>query len=228
MVLIFDLDDTLYAEITYVHSGLRAVAEAMQQQHGWDAAASFALMKEVLRARGRGAVFDALLASHSACSRKAVRECVTVYRHHAPRIALAPEAAAFLRRWPGRPYLVTDGHKVVQAKKVEALGLEAHFRRIYITHRYGVRHAKPSPYCFDLIRRAERCEWSDLVYVGDNPAKDFVALNALGGMTVRVLTGEHRVVAAKAGHDGHYRIDSLRELESLLLELTPALAGDAK
>ncbi len=226
MVLIFDLDDTLYPETTYVQSGFAAVAEAMKRRHGWNAAESLALMNEVLRTRGRGAVFDALLASRGALARKAVRDCVALYRHHEPRIALAPEAETFLRRWPGRPYLVTDGHKVVQAKKVEALGIRPRFERVYITHRYGVRNAKPSPYCFDLIRRAERREWSDLVYVGDNPAKDFVSLNALGGTTVRVLTGEHRSVAAKPGHDGRYRIDSLRDLESLLHSLPTAPTGD--
>jgi len=226
MVLIFDLDDTLYPEITYVQSGFAAVAEAMQRRHGWDAAESLALMNEVLRTRGRGAVFDALLAARGALTRKAVRDCVALYRHHEPRIALAPEAEVFLRRWPGRPYLVTDGHKVVQAKKVEALGIRPRFKRVYITHRYGVRHAKPSPYCFDLIRRAERCNYSDLIYVGDNPTKDFMSLNTLGGITVRVLTGEHRGVAAKPKHDGRHRIESLRDLESLLRFLATAPTGD--
>jgi putative hydrolase of the HAD superfamily len=228
MALIFDLDDTLYPEITYVQSGFAAVAAAMQQRHGWNVAESLALMNEVLRTRGRGAVFDALLASRGALTRKGVRDCVALYRHHEPRIALAPEAETFLRRWPGRLYLVTDGHKVVQAKKVEALNIRPRFERVYITHRYGVHHAKPSPYCFDLIRRAERCDWSDLIYVGDNPVKDFVSLNALGGTTVRVLTGEHRGVAARPGHDGRHRVDSLRDLESLLRALPTAANGDGR
>ncbi len=219
MVLIFDLDDTLYPEISYVQSGFSAVAEEMHRRYGWHPGESIAHMKEVLRTRGRGAVFDALLESRGAFTRKAVRECVSLYRHHTPRIALDPEAEAFLCRWPAPLYLVTDGHKVVQAKKVEALGITPRFKRVYITHRYGVRHAKPSPYCFDLIRRAERCKWADLVYVGDNPAKDFVSLNALGSTTVRVLTGEHANVSAKSGYDGQYKIDDLQGLESLLNEL---------
>jgi putative hydrolase of the HAD superfamily len=148
-----------------------------------------------------------------------VRECVALYRHHIPRISLAPEAQEFLRRWPGRPYLVTDGHKVVQAKKVEALAIAPLLKRVYITHRYGVCHAKPSPYCFDLIRRAERCEWEDLVYVGDNPAKDFVSLNALGCTTVRVMTGEHAKSIAAPGFDGLHRINSLSKLSALLQTL---------
>ena len=226
MILVFDLDDTLYVEATYVESGFRAVAQALRRRYGWNATESLTLMHEALRTQGRGAVFDTLLAAHGVRTRTAVRECVALYRHHTPRIALAPEANAFLRDWPGRLYLVTDGHKVVQAKKVEALGIQSRFERILITHRFGRHHAKPSPYCYDLIRRAERGEWSELVYVGDNPAKDFVSLNIRGSTTVRVLTGEHRDVVARPGYDARYRIDSLRELAPLLRTLTPAPAGE--
>ncbi|MBM5800116.1 MAG: HAD family hydrolase [Cyanobacteria bacterium K_DeepCast_35m_m2_023] len=219
MVLIFDLDDTLYPEITYVQSGFSAVAETLERLNAWDRQESLALMNETLRTSGRGAVFDTLLESRGAHTRKAVRECVALYRHHKPRICLAPEAEEFLLRWPCRPYLVTDGHKVVQANKVEALSIKPYFKRVYITHRYGISHAKPSPYCFNLIRRAEHCDWKDLVYVGDNPAKDFISLNALGGTTVRVMTGEHAQTIAAPGFDGQHRIDSLSKLAALLQTL---------
>jgi putative hydrolase of the HAD superfamily len=224
MVLIFDLDDTLYPEISYVQSGFSAVAEALERRYGWETGESLALMNEALRIMGRGTVFDALLESRGALTRKAVRECVALYRHHKPRISLAPEAEEFLRCWPERPYLVTDGHKVVQANKVEALAITPSLKRFYITHRYGVCHAKPSPYCFDLIRQAERCEWKDLVYVGDNPAKDFVSLNALGCATVRVMTGEHASSVARQGYDGQHRINGLYELAPLLQTLQVAQA----
>jgi len=216
MVLVFDLDDTLYPEISYVHSGFRAVANAMKIQHGWDETKSVAQMIEALTTHGRGAVFDSLLAANGRLSRKNVRECVAIYRKHEPRIRLAPESIDFLNRWPVQPYLVTDGNKIVQEKKISALNLWDRFKRILITHRYGLRHAKPSSYCFDLIRRHENCGWSDLVYVGDNPAKDFVSLNELGCRTIRVLTGAHRSISAKPGHDGQYHIKSLSSLEELL------------
>ena len=219
MILIFDLDDTLYPEISYVHSGFRAVANAMNRLHGWDEAESFGHMAKALKEHGRGYIFDCLLASHGIFSRKSVHECVALYRHHQPEIKLAQESVDFLNSWPIRPYLVTDGHKVVQANKIQALGLWHRFKRVLITHRHGLRHAKPSPYCFNVIRRLERCAWTDLVYVGDNPAKDFVSLNALGCKTIRVLTGEYKSVVAKPGYDGQFIIKSLGSLEMLLHEL---------
>jgi putative hydrolase of the HAD superfamily len=113
-------------------------------------------------------------------------------------------------------YLVTDGHKIVQQKKVTALGIEPQFQKIFITHRYGLRNAKPSTYCFDLIRKRERCQWADLVYVADNPAKDFVNLNKLRVRTVRVLTGAHKSTRAKKGHDARYTISNLSHLRQIL------------
>ena len=103
----------------------------------------------------------------------------------------------------------------MQANKVEALNIRHLFKRIFITHRFGVKHAKPSTYCFEKIRLAEACDWNDMVYVGDNPAKDFVNLNRLGMHTVRVLTGVHRSAVAKPLYDAHYTVKHITDLRSL-------------
>lgn len=221
MILIFDLDDTLYDERSYVDSGLRAVAGYGQARFGWDAGASFDLMTEVLEAEGRGRIFDAWLAAHGKAGRGLIEACVRVYRHHAPAISLSPAGRRALDRCKDSTplYLVTDGHKLVQTKKVEALGIAGYFRRILITHRFGRARAKPSAYCFELIRAQEGCGWRDMVYVADNPAKDFVSLNQLGMPTIRVLTGEHRGVVASPGWDGRVRIESLDALPPVIAAL---------
>ncbi len=83
-----------------------------------------------------------------------VREVLRVDRHHFPEISLWESATRLL----DRPlYLVTDGHKLVQARKLEALRIGPRFRHTYITHRYGITHAKPVARCFALIMRRERC-----------------------------------------------------------------------
>ena len=82
---------------------------------------------------------------------------------------------------------------------------------------FGVKHAKPSTYCFEKIRQAEQCQWYEMVYIGDNPAKDFVNLNKLGMPTVRVLTGVHKNALAKPGFDAKFTIQNLNELPALSL-----------
>jgi putative hydrolase of the HAD superfamily len=217
MVLIFDLDDTLYEELTYVKSGFHAVAGKLEGEFGWDAEGSCRYMLEVLEEQGRGGVFDRLLERHGRRTRTLVEACVKIYRHHRPRIRLSREADALLRKLGKTPlYLVTDGHKVAQEHKVAALGLLYRFRKVYLTHRYGLGHAKPSTRCFERIRARECCRWDQMAHVGDNPAKDFVNLTPLGVHTVRVLTGAHRNTAARPGYDAACRIPDLSHLPGVL------------
>lgn len=218
MILIFDLDDTLYDERSFVTSGLGAVARHGEDAHGWNAGESLAFMLNVLENEGRGRVFDRWLDSHGRLSGARVAQCVKVYRHHRPNLELFPAARGVIDRYRGQAplYLVTDGHKIVQKNKVDALGLLPDFQRVLITHRFGVRHAKPSIHCFERIRQAERCRWTDMVYVGDNPAKDFVSLNGLGALTVRVRTGGHRHVVALPGYDAQISIADLDSLPEVL------------
>lgn len=218
MVLIFDLDDTLYDEISYVMSGFRAVARYGADSFGWNEDESLSQMLKYLQSHGRGKVFDEWLYTNGRHSSSDVAKCVRIYRHHQPEITLSPSAVSVLDNYHGRcsMYLVTDGHKIVQQKKVEALKITKMFKRIFITHRFGIRHAKPSLHCFELIREAERCEWFEMIYVGDNPAKDFVNLNRMGALTVRVTTGSHASVVAPPGYDALFSIPNLSSLPKLL------------
>lgn len=220
MILIFDLDDTLYDEMSFVLSGFRAVAHYGETSYGWDAGQSETFMQEHLLRYGRGRVFDEWLRYHGRYSSTRVTTCVRVYRHHQPEIELFPIAARLLKQYQGQSplYLVTDGHKVAQYMKIKALKLAPMFRRIFITRRFGIRHEKPSLHCFEIIRRMERCDWSEMVYVGDNPAKDFVSLNPMGALTVRVRTGSHASATARRGHDARVTIADLAMLPMILDE----------
>ena len=217
MIPIFDLDDTLYPERSFVESGFNAVASMLASKFGWEERQSKIHMMGTLRLKGRGSVFDELLRSRRAYTAKLVQLCVQTYRQHRPEISLYLAAQKFLKENQGRAmYLVTDGNKNVQANKIKALGLEPFFKHIFITHRFGIHHAKPSTYCFSLIREIEKCSWNDLAYIGDNPAKDFVNLNPLNVMTIRVKTGEHAEVKAKNGFDARVHINTIENLSSIL------------
>ncbi len=221
LIIAFDLDDTLYDERSYVESGLRAVADYGARQYGLEAEAAFTFMRDVLDAQGRGAIFDAWLGHHGLLTRARVRDCLRIYRGHRPTLHLNAAAQALLPRLAAHPlYLVTDGNKLVQHRKVQALAIAPLFRKVFITHRHGIKHAKPSPYCFERILERENADWPDLVYIGDNPAKDFVSLNAKGAKTVRVLTGVHRDAQAASGYEAQHRLPDLAGFPGLLPRLT--------
>ena len=217
MVLVFDLDDTLYDERTYVESGFQAVANWGNEKYGWDPARSLSTMIALLDKEGRGMVFNHWLEENGVYSKKLIQECVRIYRHHTPDISVPQPIIALLSSLIDFPlYLVTDGHKIVQSKKIKALGIAPLFRRCYITHRYGLAMAKPSLYCFELIKIKEECHWNKMVYIGDNPMKDFVALNTVGAHTIRVKTGLHRNVVAKHGYEAQHVIPDLLQLPSTI------------
>lgn len=212
-VLVFDLDDTLYPEISYVHSGFRAVAAMAGPRLGVppQTLAEDLVKEESLH--GRGQVFDAVLRQYGRCTRALVTACVRAYRQHRPEISLYPDADRCLNRFAKWPlYIVTDGHKEVQARKVAALAIGDRVRHAYLTNRYGRHRAKPAPYCFELICRREGVTPGQVIYVGDNPSKDFVGLRPLGFRTVRILRGNYAHVTALPEHEAHRRIKNMDEL----------------
>ena len=217
LVLVFDLDDTLYEELTFVKSGFRAVARYLGETGRIPAAAAMEFMERRLQ-KGREGVFDDLLREYGIFSKRLVRKCLSVYRGHRPEITLAPDARRCLARFAHYPkYIVTDGNKLVQANKIKALELEDKVVYAYITHRYGLKHAKPSPYCFLKICEREGGSPGEVVYFGDNPHKDFVGIKPLGFKTVRVLKGPYRQVEMGEEYEAGRRVRTLDEVDEEFL-----------
>jgi len=217
LILVFDLDDTLFEELTYVRSGFRAVAAFLEERRLLPADAASAFLWEDLQ-RGRGQNFDRLLQKYGIYSKKLVGESLAVYRAHRPEIKPYPEAVKCLRRLAEYPkYLVTDGNKLAQRKKMAALGIGGYFKYCYLTHCYGRKNAKPVPYCFLKICERERVEPEEIVYIADNPHKDFVGIKPLGMRTIRVLQGNYREIRLAAAYEAERHIESLAELTDAFL-----------
>lgn len=219
MVLVFDLDDTLYDELSYVKSGFKAVARVLHQTYGLPEEENYHKMVNSL-VKGRGRIFDDILDNFGLYSKHNVRRCLSVYRLHQPDIRLFPEAENCLERFEHLPiYIVTDGNKIVQKNKLVALGLYSRLKFCFITHRYGVQHSKPSPYCFMKICEREKAKPGEVVYIADNPRKDFLGIKPLGFQTVRVMQGQHRDVVVNKEYDAAYSINSLKQLDEDFLNL---------
>jgi putative hydrolase of the HAD superfamily len=214
-VVVFDLDDTLYEEETFVRSGFRAVAEELQLLLGLDKQLAFQYMWDEMKRSGRGQVFDRVLQEYGVYTRSRVNRCLSVYRSHKPDIRLYEDSVRFFQKHNGIPiYIVTDGNKLVQQKKLESLGLYQNpkVRRSFISRRYGIHNEKPSVHCFEIIRRLENASPQEIVYVGDNPHKDFVGIKPLGYQTVRIMRGNFKNVNLDDKYEAEHRIVSLDEL----------------
>lgn len=217
MVIIFDLDDTLYEELSFVRSGFKAVADYLSPILNVSREFIASSLMDELQIR-RDHVFDRFLAKRG-IGRTVVKNCVSVYRGHEPTLELFPEARACLQRLRGYPiYIVTDGNKLVQRKKYLALGLDAFVKRCFYTYAHGLHHSKPSPYCFEKICRLEKVLPQSVVYIADNPRKDFVGIKPLGFQTIRVLTGPYKNDKVDEAFDADLKIPHLGALNEEILK----------
>ena len=146
------------------------------------------------------------------------------YRNHEPALALFDDASWALGHFAAQAKLglITDGTHHVQAKKVAALGIAPRFLEIVYTHALGGRaFSKPHPRSYEMIEQALAAEGSRLVYIGDNPSKDFIVPNARGWTSIMVERPQARRIHAgarvAAGGAPQHTIASLTELPGLLL-----------
>lgn len=221
--VVFDLDDTLYPEWTYAFSGFNAVAAAFQARLG-EAHRTVADMRRLFHTADRRRVFNVLLAERGLqIEPHLITAMIDVYRSHQPQITLHSDAEAALVRLRGRYKLglITDGPTVSQRAKIDALALQPRFDEIIITSELGPEFAKPHPHAFERMSRQLEVEARACTYVADNPAKDFIAPNALGWATVRILRpdGVYRTVRSAPGGEAQHVIESLDQIDPILAKV---------
>lgn len=213
MVLVFDLDDTLYQELTFVKSGFKTVAYFLGGIFNLQAPKIYKQIIDRLRKKGRGKIFDDVLRHNKIFSAKLVKKCILIYRQHKPRIKLYKDAERCLKKYKNLPiYIVTDGNKTAQINKVKALRLDTKVKKIFITRRYGIINEKPSPHCFFKICSLEKVTPNEVIFIGDDPHKDFIGIKPLGFRTVRVRRGSHTCVTLGNKYEADREIKNLDEL----------------
>jgi len=223
--VVFDLDDTLYPEREYAYSGFAAVAQAFADRLG-DPRDAVARMRRFFDSEHRPRVFNALLTELGLIEEfKLVEAMIEVYQAHRPTIRLHDDAEVVLKklRPDYRLGLLTDGRSSTQGLKIDALGLRDRFDAILITSELGPGFAKPSPRPFEFISTCLQVVGSLSVYVADNPAKDFVAPNALGWLTVQIrrADGVYSDEKPVPGGEPYQVIETLDRLLDLSSKLRP-------
>lgn len=182
-VIVLDVDDTLYLERDYVRSGLAHVDGWLVDHHGIEGVGETAwrLFEEGVR----GTTIGDALARHTG-EQALVADCVREYRGHRPDITMLPDAVDFIDRYTGavRFAVVTDGPSRSQRAKCEALGLGTFCSPLVVTDELGT--SKPDIRVFEHAVAGWDVPPGRIVYVADNPAKDFTGPRALGWQTLRL------------------------------------------
>ena len=199
--IVFDLDDTLIRERDYVASGFRAVAQVLAERETAGVAADdlYRWLWRQFESGQRGSTFDAL------------RECfqletdvatmVDIYRQHKPQIEVDPLWLQWINAHRQLPMaIVSDGPLASQQRKVDAVAPNW-ANPVILTDSWGREFWKPHPRAFQAIQDQWRIEPTNLVYIADNPSKDFVAPNRLGWYSIQLCT-DWQVHGSIAAADG--------------------------
>ncbi len=169
--VIFDLDDTLYSEKEYIKSGYKAVSDYLGGEYEDKLWGFFEAKKPAI---------DELMRDLGREDEKA--EVLKVYRSHKPDIhpySGVAEMIAELKEKGIKVGIITDGRPEGQRNKLKSLGLD--IDDVIITDELGgVQFRKPCDIAFRIMATRWRLNPADIVYVGDNPAKDFQAPQQLG------------------------------------------------
>lgn len=226
----FDLDDTLFPEVDYVFSGYRAVAARVKEDLGFQV---YDELVALYREGRHDRVFDQVLQDHlGRVEEEYVLKLVDTYRRHEPVLRPFPETIQVLDQLKSqyRLALISDGYLAVQERKLKALQLRDYFEVVIFSDRWGRDCWKPHSRPYEECARGLGLEPDTIVYVGDNPAKDFVTARAMGMPTVRVRRPNtlHFQVQHSAQYQSDYEVASLDELPPMLRLIAgqPAPAGD--
>ena len=203
--IVFDLDDTLYPEEEYVKSGFRAIADAFNDENLY--ARLYTLFKEE-----KSNVYQRANFSEEQC-----KKCIDIYRSHFPNISLDYETEIFLKKIKKKGYklgIITDGRPEGQRNKIKALELEKMMDYIIVTDELGgVDFRKPNPKAFEVMKEVLEVEFDEMMYIGDNPEKDFCIKSVYPIKTVQLITeGIYTDNLYKFGIEPDFQVNKLTDI----------------
>ncbi|BEL08417.1 HAD family hydrolase [Actinoplanes sichuanensis] len=198
LAVVIDLDDTLFPQGSYLYGAARAVGRAGAAAGLDPIRLTRAVRRQLVAGSDRGGTLDRALAAYGITPDLAADlipvlvDAFTAYRpRRLPRYPGALDALlAISARYPVA--CLTDGNPTIQRAKLAATGLAESFTTIVITDELGGRTLrKPHPEGLRQAAETLGVRPSDLVVIGDRPARDMAVAAALGARSIRVLTGEY-------------------------------------
>ena len=187
--VVFDLDDTLYMENEFVEYGLKNAANVAETVYG------IVNANEKIRSlyqESKANVFDRLVNAEKIKDKEiAVAGLVKAYRNCEPKSLRCNPGVLYLLKTLKKKEMhmgiITDGFADVQKSKIKALGIQEYIDKIVITDELGgVQCRKPNPIGFEKMLKMLDVKPQEMVYIGDNPNKDFAIKKYLPIITARV------------------------------------------
>lgn len=219
--IIFDLDDTLFPEMEYIHSGFRKVSSFLSENTKINSKVIFDDLTGSNIFKEDKLLFTRLFKKLN-IDRTLLKDCLDCYRSHKPDIRLSNDTESLLSILKKRYdlCLITDGPPQIQRSKSIALGLGRFFKIQIFTEIFGKTYRKPSVLPFVLaIKELEVCP-SECIYIGDDPLLDFSAPREIGIYSVRLQYPEqkHYMVESEYGLEPNETIWDIAAIQGIIRE----------
>lgn len=185
---IFDLDDTLYAEIDFLKSAYHHIAQMLSAYINEDV---YETMWQYYTEKKN--VFSLLIEQYGdKVPLLTIEQLLHEYRNHEPAIKLSEETLDFINKAVSKqiPFgIITDGRSITQRNKLKALGIEDKCADIIISEEFGSEKPAPGNFLFFQEKYSDK----EFYFFGDNTSKDFIVPAKLGWTTICIKNSGNNI-----------------------------------
>lgn len=222
IVVVFDLDDTLYYEIDFLKSAYKEIAQYIVNS-GVTKLSITHVFEDMLNAfKNNDNVFKNLINTYKSLD-LSINDLLYKYRSHIPNISLSEDTVFilnYLKENNVEMAIITDGRSKQQRSKIKALGLDKYTNTIIISEEIGSE--KPNLANYKYVEEKFADKNVDFYYVGDNLKKDFVTPNKLDWVTVCLKDKGFNIHSQSINVPSEYKpnltIESLYELKDIIFK----------
>lgn len=188
--VIFDLDDTLISERQYIDSGYRNIAEYLSNCLNMDASDIYKILMRLYMISPKyvfNRFYDTLGINYID---DVILNLVNRYRNHKPDIEFYKDVVPLLNYLKNKGIktgIISDGYAETQKQKLAAICAYDYFDEILLTDEMGREFWKPNPKAFEVMNNKLCVEFDEMVYIGDNPEKDFYISKVYPIRTIRII-----------------------------------------
>ena len=217
--VIFDLDDTLISENEYIKSGFNVVAKYIHQQYGKEQKDIYKELIQLYKNDSKN-VFNRWFDKNKIKYKDVeIKEIINIYRCHKPNIKFYNDVIPTIKELKKRKIkigIITDGYIQTQKAKLEAINAKDLFDEIIITDELGKEFWKPHPKAFELIKKKMGVGFEEMIYIGDNPEKDFYIGSIYPINCIRICRNDsiYKNNNYKNGTKEKYKIENLEEIKN--------------
>lgn len=214
--VIFDLDDTLISERHFIESGYKHIAEVLEERLHSSKNEIFQMLIMLFKEDANN-VFNRLFDKFKITyTQDDVVKLVNEYRNHQPQIDFFDDVRPCLhslKKMNIKLGIITDGYKNSQRNKLKCIRAVDYFEEVIVTDELGREYWKPHPKSFEIMKEKLGVEFNEMIYIGDNPGKDFYISVTYPIKTVRInRNGIYKEMDYKNNIMEDYTIENLIQL----------------